>query len=395
MQVVQKTTTNDRHQRQPQMAAGRFCEDLVADILCYMPVKSVVRFRCLNKYYDDMILSDPRFGTKHALRFPPQVHGLFRFTAHDGCSPCSFTMRMLFLCPVIASCNGLLLHVLSNSKLCVVNPTTGKYKVVPDPKTASLPYGKWHLGLAYDPVNLGSVEYRIVYVYVAAVVAGEDVCAFEIFDSAANSWRKSKTMLRCSSKGAYFKGQAVYLNGALHWVRDCVEIVAFDVEKEYATLIDLPSPLADRRVGYFSWFGAVKGLIYLVGATGDEIRTWVLHDYGKRRWGFVTNFIGFGGMSGGLVSIVFFDDELLLVECNKVILMYNMKQEKWSVGLDWLKASGMGTTGVFIPFVPALAPISGSSSSDADFIGSLVQQLSDNTVSTTREARGRKRKAES
>uniref|UniRef100_B9H5U7 F-box domain-containing protein n=1 Tax=Populus trichocarpa TaxID=3694 RepID=B9H5U7_POPTR len=53
----------------------RLCEDLIDEILLCLPIKSVVRFRCLSKDCNQLV-SDLRFATNHALLSIPEVHGI-------------------------------------------------------------------------------------------------------------------------------------------------------------------------------------------------------------------------------------------------------------------------------------------------------------------------------
>lgn len=354
---------------------GRFGEDLVADILSCMPTKSVVRFKCLNKYYNQ-ITYDPIFAANHALQSKPEVHGLFQISVLDSENTLFFTFHnskpkvyQSQLPPIIASCNGFLLLNLPGSNLCMLNPTTDKFKIIPKSK-AAYRCSKWNFGLAYDPIAYSSFNYKLVHIYRNHIlIPGVEVYSFEIFDLGADSWRESKSKLICGmAKFVKVNGQGVYLDGFVHWLRLCGDIIRFDVETEEATIMTLPEDLIDEWSGHenHSWFGAADGLIYLVYVSGRETVMWVLHNYENNRWGRVRTKIL--GLPLGSCPI-FFDGARIVLQCGeqneREIYMYNMKTEEWN-HIGNIPSEMDGTHNAYIPFIPTLAPVNNGTPSNGN-----------------------------
>lgn len=360
----------------------RLCEDLVTDILLCLPAKSAVRFRCLSKYYDQLV-SDPRFATSHALRSnPDEVLGLLRFTAGRSADKilfCSFHSKpnihnnpkvVPINSQIIASCNGLVLG-LSDSSLSVCNPILpDRIQTIPALET---PYGaKCDLGLAYDPIGFSSLEFKLVHVYREQILnmpQDEDAYGFKIFDSSANSWRQStcKLFLRhlipMQPHFYELRGQAVYLNGHVHWFRAFGDIVAFNVEKEEATLIGMPPELRLAWLNYqdYSWFGAADGFLYVVCVFKRQIMMWALLDYENNKWGLVRNKIK--GLSR-VAQPIFFDGERLVLNCGpkkKLLRLFNLKQDQWTEMGRLPRNTMDDSTTVYVPFNPTLAPLINSS----------------------------------
>ncbi|CAK7345994.1 unnamed protein product [Dovyalis caffra] len=382
----------------------RLCEDLVSGILLCLPTKSAVRFRCLSKYYDEVV-SEPKFATNHALRSKPdQVQGLLRFTGRmpDKILYYSFHSKPNGSVPevvpvnfqIMASCNGLILGV-SDSDLAVCNPIVpDSVQIIPKLET---PYGNSGLGLAYDPIGFSSLDFKVVHIYKRESVhlpENTDVYCFEIFDSSANSWRESKRklFLRNSTQlQPHFyalKGQAVYLNGLLHWFRACGDILVFDVEKEETTLIGMPPILrkAWRQNQNSSWFGAADCFLYVVYVSRRQTLTWVLLDSETSKWGLVRNNIK--GLSR-VSHPIFFDGERLGMKCGpkkKLLRLFHLKQGEWKKIGRLPRTTIDDKATVYVPFIPTLAPLN---SGDPSSTGAL--QILPNMKPINKKCKKRKR----
>ncbi|CAK7345993.1 unnamed protein product [Dovyalis caffra] len=316
----------------------RLCEDVITQILLCLPTKSVVRFRCLSKYYNQLV-SDPRFATNHALLSIPEVHGFFDFSVLDSnnvvyCSvsrlkkPKSKNSKGITeLPPALSFCSRRLLHILAEFHLSIYNPIFIRVATAPK-KFSVTPDDKWNLGVADNPICS-----KIVRVYRARILdSGEEIYRFRIQNWGAIECRTSKFLLTCAA-GRFCKPKhpAVYLDKCLYWVRQCGDIIVFDVEKEAAKTIVMPSELKEQwaQNQESSWFGAAKGSINMVFVLCGEIVLWALHDYENNNWGCVRSKIG--DLSSPLYPI-FFDGNQLVLESKLnegELHMYNMKQEKW------------------------------------------------------------------
>ncbi|XP_020239481.1 putative F-box protein At1g47790 [Cajanus cajan] len=132
------------------MALSFLCEELMVEILSWLPVRSLMQCRCVSKSFKSLI-SDPSFVKLHLQRSPNNTNFLIRYRTpkHDFALPCS--LRSLLEGPlsdialkqeekykVAGSCNGLvLLFALSNTsstrtyKFLLWNPAIRKTFQVP------------------------------------------------------------------------------------------------------------------------------------------------------------------------------------------------------------------------------------------------------------------------
>ncbi|CAK7345995.1 unnamed protein product [Dovyalis caffra] len=381
------------------------CENLISSILLCLPTKSVVRFRSMSKYYDQLV-SEPRFATNHALRSnPDQVHGLLRFTSRNPDKMLFYSFhskpnsRIPEVVPVnfqvMASCNGLILD-LSDSGLSVSNPVApDRIQIIPKLET---PYGEYcDLGLAYDPIGFSPLEFKLVHVFrkqMLNIPDDEDVYGLKIFDSIANSWRESKPKMfvrnsfQMESDFYELKVQAVYLNGLLHWFRACGHIVVFNVENEEATLIKMPREMRKAWLDNQDspWFGAADGFLYVVYVSKRQILTWALLDHETSKVGLVRNNIkGLSRMS----HPIFFDGERIVLKCGpkkKLLRLFHLKQEEWKKIGRLPRTTMDDNTTVYVPFIPTLAPLSSDNPSST---GSLL--ILPNKMPINKKCKKRKR----
>ena len=251
--------------------------DLIPSIFLCLPIQSLIRFKCLNKE-SNHIISDPCFASDHATRNSSNIHGLFCFSyANPGKAvyiPIYSQQKPNYFTSfpsIQASCNGLFLHVPSETPdfFTVFNPTTKTFQLIPTPKGYyPLCDNKQNLGLAYDPILFSWHDYKVVHIFLYGLdlMLGNQEYGFEIFSSSLNSWKMSTSRLGCVT-GETYKAEALYLDGSLHWIRECGDIVAFNLKTEDARIITMPHKLRLKMIEYQDrkpWFGLTNGLISVV-----------------------------------------------------------------------------------------------------------------------------------
>ncbi|RWV93430.1 hypothetical protein GW17_00044110 [Ensete ventricosum] len=92
--------------------------------------------------------------------------------------------------------------------------------------------------------------------------------------SGEKSWRASKETILCNDRRIFSKALSVFFDGALHWLRESGDIVAFHVEEERAYNMALPQGVTLRHVAgsYCSaWLGVAAGYTSLVDFDDEEI----------------------------------------------------------------------------------------------------------------------------
>ncbi|XP_050369139.1 F-box protein At5g07610-like [Argentina anserina] len=151
-------------------------EELLTEILVSLPVRSLLRFKCVSKHWLSLI-SNPEFYERHTLRNPnPRVSAFFSSITHNkifnsvpliGKHEIPIPFKALNeqvpgSLDIIQSCNGLFLcepRDRYQKRIYVVNPTTRKFCALSLPKG----HGKRSFvryGLAFDPSK--SPYYKVI-----------------------------------------------------------------------------------------------------------------------------------------------------------------------------------------------------------------------------------------
>ncbi|PIN14174.1 hypothetical protein CDL12_13197 [Handroanthus impetiginosus] len=160
-------------------------DDLLIEILLFLPAKSLIKFQSVSKHWRSLILSQ-RFSRLHTLhhhrRHQPRPSFLLRSSITSQFFVCQPNVKKLVpfrfeyrYLKILQSCNGLLLLECKNSPYgqkdyFVCNPTTRKYKklvlsfgqlvrglcIVFDP--AKSPYYKVFCFTSYDDDRVGNED---------------------------------------------------------------------------------------------------------------------------------------------------------------------------------------------------------------------------------------------
>ncbi|KAK1399689.1 putative F-box domain-containing protein [Heracleum sosnowskyi] len=210
-------------------------EDLLIQILLYVPIKTLMGFKSVSKQWLSLI-TNPHFVR---LRNPlPSAASLFfasslcrsnpdyQFIPIDvnGRSPTPFKTLDFVHDPlgsgisVLQSCNGLLLCASyrareSKRRYYVYNPTTKQFAILPQIRRE---YAKDVCGmsLAFDPIK--SLHYKVVCVRRSEMI--RQLFQIEIYSSETLLWRISGQPF-AASMGTQFQF-CTYWNGSIHWWGD-------------------------------------------------------------------------------------------------------------------------------------------------------------------------------
>ncbi|GKV45189.1 hypothetical protein SLEP1_g52300 [Rubroshorea leprosula] len=236
--------------------------DLVIDILLRLPVKSLLRFRCVSTSFCSEIDSadfvnthvnrsiQSRTGQKLIVSGSSSCNGPTDFYAADF----EDDLKAAFLLNnplksqhgsnmVCGSCNGLiLLGMLSNSRFrrtehAIWNPFTRRYKKVPICPVQTLPGYCWYfnIGLGYDSAH---DDYKIIMI---SLVVESNHFSYPVwlFSLKSSSWRRSQDFLLELRNGSReIAGR--FANGALYW-DGSDGIVGFDIANEVFFMIQKSS----------------------------------------------------------------------------------------------------------------------------------------------------------
>ncbi|GMY28946.1 F-box protein At1g20360-like [Fagus crenata] len=335
------------------------CDSLVDEILLRLPLKSAVMFKSINKRFNTLI-SDPEFVAKlihrnssilHCSYDQPKNYFNVPLYPHSNKTKGS-SVKLPLHCRVSAYCNGLLLLDLTKHDygVLVLNPITKRYQVIEKQPIVCEAIG---FGLAVEPISPSLHRYKVVCI--------DHIHRFMIFSSDTMSWTISKTKLSCNASKFFDNALPIYSHGSLHWLRNCGDIVAFDVEKEEARIIKLPPDLPLPFTYSYSCFGESKGLLTLISTSGKEISVWILNnDNEKVEWVVKTRITNILDCEWPIRIPIFYDGERLVLQQRRVehkgeLRMYDIVADKWrKIGMLGTKLDNIR---VFLPFVPSLAEV--------------------------------------
>ncbi|KAK9938560.1 hypothetical protein M0R45_015289 [Rubus argutus] len=284
-------------------------EDLRTEILSRLPVKSVVRCRCVCKAWRALI-SHPLFVEKYTGRrtkskssfrlllpiFPLrsvdyEAQGV-AFREHYYPVSLPKPKRSLEL---YGSSHGIVCLAIDYHTIILWNPSTGESNLLPEPPARTGHDGSIDFyGFGYDSTTQ---DYKIVRGYDFEVYPE---CNFEVFSLKTGSWRRHPLVdvpFDLYSFEDIFGsiGQGFVANDALHWMDSSLDVVAilvfsFAEEKLQRMLPNLP-PRGDAA--YKFEVGTV-GDCLSVYAENPGIRSsslWVMKEYGvQESWTELLNF---------------------------------------------------------------------------------------------------------
>ncbi|KAK9288918.1 hypothetical protein L1049_017389 [Liquidambar formosana] len=282
--------------------------EIIHEVLARLPVKTLLRFRCVCKLWRSFI-ADPHFIKKHlhlstiddkythhrVMITPAEPHFSFRscslYSIYNEQSDNAIELDYPLRDPrranwVIGSCNGLLCIAFKGDVIIVGNPAIREFRRLPEPgfKTWVESYFARYViyGFGYDD---SIDDYKVVSV-LCFVRHKHSVTEVKVYTSRTNTWRRIEDFLY----GPPHDEPGRLVSGALNWpsiryggfhnnvLRLSWVIVALDLEKE--TYIEVPQPKYGDS-GYDRTLGVLGGCLSILcnyrGSHGD---VWVMKEYG-------------------------------------------------------------------------------------------------------------------
>ncbi|KAL2578004.1 hypothetical protein AAZV13_16G172200 [Glycine max] len=272
-------------------------EDLITEILMMLPVRSILRFKCMCKSWF-FLISHPEFARSHfALAATPTTRLYLSANDHQvECTDIEASLhddnsaKVVFNYPlpspedkyynraidIVGSCRGFILLMITSGALDFIiwNPSTGLRKGI------SYVMDDHAYNFCDDRCGFGYDSSTDDYVIVKLKIDGW-CTEVHCFSLRTNSWS------RILGTALYYPvdlGHGAFFNGALHWfVRRCngrrqAVIISFDVTERGLFEIPLPPDFAvkdqicDLRV--------MEGCLCLCGANiGRETTIWMMKEY--------------------------------------------------------------------------------------------------------------------
>ncbi|XP_026384120.1 F-box/kelch-repeat protein At3g06240-like [Papaver somniferum] len=292
-------------------------EGILMDILTWLPVKSVLRFRCVSRKWCNHF-TNPDFIKLHAnhsthcsliltKQDPNKFYSGIQSEPYSASCPCldhnisgddvTFDLSIEYRCPfhywkcyihIIGIYNGLICLRSDPKLLCIWNPVTNEYKKLPEipdlpPQIAGLVpvfVNTPTYGFGFD---CKTGDYKVVKILTPGRGKGSKVW---IYTSGTDSWRVLEDIYYV----VYLSGEnGVFLNGVLHWMvqpsdRPIRVILSFGVGNEKFGELQLPMPLSGEPEGknyYKSSIGLLDGKLCLSWYIRDgNVDVWVMKNYG-------------------------------------------------------------------------------------------------------------------
>uniref|UniRef100_A0A7N2M1L9 F-box domain-containing protein n=1 Tax=Quercus lobata TaxID=97700 RepID=A0A7N2M1L9_QUELO len=294
--------------RKPKLSSSeRLPDDVVFDILVRLPVKPIIRFRCVSKPWYS-IITNPLFITAQLNRskslLPNNVND-----DHNGYLLCTslavyphhelsvfvrnsyrtFTQISGFEIPFsfdsfVGFCNGIYCFFEIHYRIYLWNPVIKKFKIL----TPTL--------VCCDKFFCRGVAHGLVYhsqtndFKILRILFEKELPLAEVYTLSTDSWRSVEISVE-SLRGSPIvdiRGKPfVFVNGALHsliYTKDHKFILCFDLNEERFREIMLPQNYFDEFSNKFELperLAVFKGFLALVVFGGYDIcQIWVMMEYG-------------------------------------------------------------------------------------------------------------------
>ncbi|CAA7024560.1 unnamed protein product [Microthlaspi erraticum] len=275
--------------------------DLTREILSRLPLKSVVRFRCVSKLWSSLT-TNPYFISSFGDNSSTRQTLLLCFTKGDklfvssipqhtqdsnNSSPLPIERYHMKLPgygfhDLTESVHGFIC-VESSPNPLVWNPSMRSFLPLPNP-TNHKSWNSKTLFLGYDPIE---GKYKVVCIRYKKV---SYVCRVLTLGSAQESWRTVRTKHKHRA-GYYTYGRCI--NGVIYYIaRDQCKpsgfgfvIMSFDVRYEKFKMIELPSNIDDPvLINYDGRLACSDSDNYNIRIRDNERRLWILEDAEKHKW---------------------------------------------------------------------------------------------------------------
>ncbi|KAL0305879.1 UNVERIFIED_CONTAM: F-box protein [Sesamum radiatum] len=244
-------------------------QELVFEILSWLPVSSLLRFKCVSKRWSSTI-QDPAFVDVHMKRAIGSW--VFRTTSDD---PYESSAEQIY----ISRCRGLILEKRKGvQKFRLRNPSTREILHVPAPDENVL----CCMRLCYIT---STNEFKLVYPYTNGA---DENGGFKILTIGPNAtWRMIEFPF--SLKLGIVRVDIKVLREVYYMIRlpksagTCdAEVVCLEMENEQVTRMKIPDSLfLDwRRVGPVDWDGKLS----LGGVENKKLHVWALESVREQRW---------------------------------------------------------------------------------------------------------------
>ncbi|CAN4120675.1 unnamed protein product [Withania somnifera] len=374
------------------MQIPNFPLEIIIEILSRLPVKSVLKFKCVSKSWLSLISSshfvkshlkissrnNNNFTNKNLLLLSMYLpHTLYSCTLYSALheKSISFINKLNFpwnpsnIIAGVSFCNGLFLICIGmySNNLYLWNPSTRKTKKLP---FSGAEYSRCDVtyGFGYDESNDDYNVVEIYGVYGIHYVYGANI---KIYSLRENSWRKIEKYcdaLFCPDSG-------VFLNGSLHWGvahndGSCIywDIVSLNLENEQFGKFSLPNydpgkctngsnsrPLGDSsdhfELGTLNWaLGKLRDCLCLFcDYYKVKLDVWVMKENnGKRSWIKSISLPYIAGIGPCISPLCVSDMGDVLLHDGSRVMVYDARNDEYKcVEIHDMDDNGVGAATVY------------------------------------------------
>jgi len=278
--------------------------DLVPEILCRLPVKLLLQFRCVCKSWKSLI-SDPKFAKKHLHMskasmdrhhiilytnltynspnlFPWtfQISSLFRAalsTSSDGVTQTQLSFPDNILYPIlrVCSCDGVICFTVNN-RLLLWNPSIRKFNMFP-PLEHSV-RGRRNARSLSSSYSIGYDHFTHTYKIVVVFFFKDDTNQVHVYTLGTDSWKRIGDLPYscCISK------PGVFASGTINWLaRDDARssiVVSLHFEKESYQKILHPNVETNLWT-----LGVLKECLCIFAYTDMFVDVWIMNECGNNQ----------------------------------------------------------------------------------------------------------------
>jgi F-box interacting protein len=265
--------------------------DLIAEILCRLPVKLLLQLRCLCKSFNTLI-SDPKFTKKH-LHISTMRHHLIT-DSKDMSYVMSYPLNSIFkpvttnatrlhlpfkqeLYSIVGSCHGILCLVVNEGSVILWNPSIRKFTKLPSLKSPiKVSYIRY--GFGYDPLI---DNYKVVAVF--CYDSGNEILEAKtnVYTLGTNSWRMIEGNFPVPKDGLR---KLTYVSGTLNWyvyTDDDLCVVSFDLVNESHRKLLPPNFGGEDR--YHVVLGVLRDCLCITTSSRAFYSVWLMKEYGNEK----------------------------------------------------------------------------------------------------------------
>ena len=330
--------------------------DLLVETLSRLPVKSLMRFRCVSKSWFSL-LKDPNFIYKHLNR-DDNMRLMVRVTYenYDVKDPFNDLITCFFLIPdktltdlhfqdleaemkdhnPLGPCDGIFCFF-ENENIYLWNVSMNEYRIVTKRK-ARLPCNTsiycYNFGLGLDPTTNDFKLVLILTLYDGKRLSVHDLLPVAIYNFSTNSWRDLEGLFQM---GHYYGSDStdnVYLNGYCYWVASGhnsynASILSFSMSDEVFEEIkgpNFPQITTYDESEMTSWrIGIYDGSLSLLYSeeSGHSFSLWMM------KGGFWTKHLSFGPFMEAYQPLGFWrNGEFFLESRDNRLVLYDSRYEE-------------------------------------------------------------------